>query len=307
MSGERRTTGDRARTATWPSYDLAGVAGCRRRYRHQHDHGRQPGNPSRPGPHGELPSPRSCAWPRRPAGAWSGDATSSHGGMRRRRDTSDSIRPERHPVVPSGRLERADGGCGTTRHARLPRQRAGRGHGVQPQPWRGAAGFARPSTTSTPGSVSRIDDGRDHLPAPAAAAEHDPLALHDGGVHPDREAGRQPEHGHAADLVPGQRRGSRPARQRTTCARTGPSRPGSRRGGGWPARRTRRRRGSVALAHDDDRVGGVLDREAVGGAERGRVGQGRVAGEELVLAAAGEGGLQGVAIRIGPGGHGAER
>ena len=39
----------------------------------------------------------------------------------------------------------------------------------------------------------------------------------------------------------------------------------------------------VALADDEDRVGRVLRREPVGRAERGGVGQGRVAGEQLVV------------------------
>ena len=46
------------------------------------------------------------------------------------------------------------------------------------------------------------------------------------------------------------------------------------------ARRVARR---IALADDEDRVGRVLGREPVRLAERGRVGEGRVAGEQLVL------------------------
>src|SRR6478735_7685558 len=54
----------------------------------------------------------------------------------------------------------------------------------------------------------------------------------------------------------------------------------------------RRVYGLRALAHDDDRVRRVLEREPVVGAERGRVREGGVAREELVLAAAGERGLE---------------
>ena len=44
----------------------------------------------------------------------------------------------------------------------------------------------------------------------------------------------------------------------------------------------------IRLADDQDRVRRILEGEPVGGAERGRVGEGRVAGEELELAAPGE-------------------
>ena len=56
--------------------------------------------------------------------------------------------------------------------------------------------------------------------------------------------------------------------------------------------------GRRPLADDDDRVGRVLRREPVRRAERGRVGERRVAREQLVVAVAGEGGLERVAVGI---------
>ncbi len=42
-------------------------------------------------------------------------------------------------------------------------------------------------------------------------------------------------------------------------------------------------RGSRALAHDDDRVGGVVGRVSVGLAERGGISERRIAGNDLVI------------------------
>ena len=58
-------------------------------------------------------------------------------------------------------------------------------YGTRPQAVRGSV--ARPSTTSTPGSASRIAGARDHLPRPRPAAEDDPLAGHHPRVDPDRQ------------------------------------------------------------------------------------------------------------------------
>ena len=70
----------------------------------------------------------------------------------------------------------------------------------------GGGGAARPSTTATFGSASRIDGGRDHLPVPAAATEDDPRPVHHCCVDPDRQIGRKAERRHAADLHAGQSR-----------------------------------------------------------------------------------------------------
>ena len=153
------------------------------------------------------------------------------------------------------------------------------GGGVRPP----ADPVARPSTTSTPGSASRIDGGastfHDRDPPPS----DDALALHHAGVDPDRQRCRQPEHRHAADLHPGDLAG-RLGRRERRLARAEPIADGAvdvepiRRED--DARRVARR---VALADDEDRVRRVLRCEAVGRAERRGVGEGRVAREQLVV------------------------
>ena len=159
------------------------------------------------------------------------------------------------------------------------------------------AGAASPSTTVALHDRAQDRRGCEHLPGTAAPAEHDPLARHDSTVDPDRQPVRQPEDRHAPDLVTGD--GSRlsgdandaflvPSSLRTT-------RLTSRR---WVARTTHApwtRR--IGLPGDEDRVRRVLEREAVGGAEHSGVGEGRVAGKELVWSAPGEGALEGFAVR----------
>ena len=142
---------------------------------------------------------------------------------------------------------------------------------------------ARPSTTSTPGRASRIDGGamtfHDREPPPSTTRSR----CHDPRIDPDRQLRRQPEDRHAADLHArdlARRLGRRERRL------AGPE-PVAHRPvdvqavrGEDDARRVARR---VALADDEDRVGRVLRREPVGRAERGRVGEGRIAREQLVL------------------------
>ena len=146
----------------------------------------------------------------------------------------------------------------------------------------GRGSVARPSTTSTPGSARGSRRGRDDLPGARPAAEDDALPGHDPGVDPDRQVGRQPEHRHPAHLHPGQRGGVL-GRGERRLARPEPVADDAvhveairrERHAGGVARR-------VGLADDDDRVRRVLRSEPVGGAERGRVGQRRIAREQLV-------------------------
>ena len=158
------------------------------------------------------------------------------------------------------------------------------------QPWwrriasqgQGYTGWARSSTTSAPGPVSSIAAG----PTTLAARLPPPTTMRRGpsrGVDPQRQPGRQGERGDAADrhavnsAVPRRER-TRPSSSRGACAPPVDVEPGRRQ---HEAGQRRTARLARRLADHDDGVGRVVHGVAVGGAELGRVGERRVAVDDV--------------------------
>ena len=80
----------------------------------------------------------------------------------------------------------------------------GRDRGRGRQSVSGAAGWARSSTTSAPGTVSSIDGGPTTLAARLPPPTTMRVACHHPGIDPQRQVGRQGERRHAADGHPGE-------------------------------------------------------------------------------------------------------